>query len=119
MANSIPRNDQVRGERNSTRLDQHDWMDKHANACEVGSANATRILQRSPPVVANDREIRDGPISDPLALSVETATHLSGLSRATLYRAIAGRQLVARKYGSRTVILREDLQRFLMELPRI
>jgi predicted DNA-binding transcriptional regulator AlpA len=43
---------------------------------------------------------------------------LSGLSRPTLYRAIAAGQLSTRKYGSRTIIIVEELRAFLSNLPR-
>lgn len=51
-----------------------------------------------------------------LAMSVPEAVVASGLSRTSLYEAIKSGDLVARKFGSRTVILREDLLRFLNNL---
>lgn len=59
------------------------------------------------------------PIPDdraPLAMSVPEAVMASGLSRTSLYEAIKAGDLIAKKFGSRTVILREDLLRFLNNL---
>ena len=50
-------------------------------------------------------------------LSIAEASHVSGIGRTKLYEAIDERQLVARKFGKRTIILREDLTRFLVALP--
>ncbi len=54
------------------------------------------------------------------ALSIAAAANEAGVSKATLYRAIgAGRGPVARKIGSRTVIFRKDLQRWIDALPTL
>jgi excisionase family DNA binding protein len=53
-----------------------------------------------------------------LALSVEEASVASALGRSTLYQAISSGDLIARKSGRRTVILREELQTYLKALPR-
>jgi excisionase family DNA binding protein len=47
---------------------------------------------------------------------VEACT-IAGLGRTKIYEAIADRQLKARKFGKRTIILRSDLERFLTALP--
>lgn len=53
----------------------------------------------------------------PIAVSVAQACALSGLSRASLYRAAAAGKLPLRKLGSRTVILVDELRGFLGDLP--
>ena len=53
----------------------------------------------------------------PEGLSVPDACRLSGLGRTKIYQAIAEGRLKARKYGKRTIILRNDLQEFLTALP--
>jgi hypothetical protein len=55
----------------------------------------------------------------PLAVSIADAVRMSGLSRASLYRAIAAKRLIARKHGARTVLLVEEVERFLRELPTV
>ena len=53
----------------------------------------------------------------PISVSVAQACALSGLSRATLYRAAAAGKLPLRKLGTRTVILVDELRGFLGGLP--
>ena len=53
----------------------------------------------------------------PEGLSVPEACRFSGLGRTKIYQAIAEGRLKARKYGKRTIILRNDLQEFLTALP--
>lgn len=53
----------------------------------------------------------------PEGLSLLEACKVAGLGRTTVYQAIADGQLVARKVGKRTLILRQDLHRFLTALP--
>lgn len=53
----------------------------------------------------------------PLAVTVEGASEMCSLGRATLYRAISEGSLVARKHGDRTLILVEELNAFLKNLP--
>jgi excisionase family DNA binding protein len=50
-------------------------------------------------------------------LTLAEASVVSGISRTKLYEAISQRKLRARKYGSRTLVLRSDLLRFLASLP--
>lgn len=52
-------------------------------------------------------------------LSVSEACSVAGIGRSRLYQAISSGQLVARKYGNRTIILRDDLLRFLAALPEV
>ncbi len=57
------------------------------------------------------------PSPEPIAYSVETAGNAAGVKRDTLYRAIARGELIARKIGSRTVILADDLRAWLASKP--
>ena len=50
-------------------------------------------------------------------LSMVEASAVAGIGRTKLYQAIAEGSLRARKYGKRTIILRDDLRRFLAALP--
>jgi excisionase family DNA binding protein len=58
----------------------------------------------------------DAPI-ERQALSVSEASHVAGIGRTKLYEAIGAGQLAVRKFGKRTIVLREDLSRFLAALP--
>jgi hypothetical protein len=53
-----------------------------------------------------------------IAYTVREAVQASGLSRSSLYIAIASGALRVRKCGARTLILDSDLRRFLRSLPR-
>ena len=52
-------------------------------------------------------------------LTLGEASIVSGIGRTKLYEAIARRQLIARKYGNRTIVLRDELMRFLGSLPEV
>jgi hypothetical protein len=52
-------------------------------------------------------------------LTIAEASFVSGIGRTKLYEAIGQRQLVSRKYGNRTIILRDDLLKFLADLPEV
>lgn len=52
-------------------------------------------------------------------LTLAEASIVSGIGRTKLYEAIAGGKLIARKYGSRTIVLRDELMRFLASLPEV
>lgn len=52
-------------------------------------------------------------------LSIADACTVAGIGRTKIYQAIADGELVARKYGKRTLILRTDLQAFLASLPTV
>ncbi|MBH0239116.1 helix-turn-helix domain-containing protein [Methylobrevis albus] len=54
-----------------------------------------------------------------IALSIDEVVKQTGISRRTLYYTIARGDLVARKMGARTLILRSELQEFLERLPRM
>src|SRR5262245_5545504 len=53
----------------------------------------------------------------PLAYSVPNACSVSGSGRTKIYEAINSGELRAVKHGRRTLILAEDLQRWLQSLP--
>jgi excisionase family DNA binding protein len=50
-------------------------------------------------------------------LSVSQACAVAGIGRTKIYEAIADGLLVVRKYGKRTIVLRDDLRNFLNALP--
>jgi len=52
-------------------------------------------------------------------LTLAEASIVSGIGRTKLYQAIADGQLTARKYGSRTIVLRGELLRFLTSPPEV
>ena len=52
-----------------------------------------------------------------LAMSVEQAAEASGICRSAIYTAMRDGKLLARKSGSRTVILHSDLAKYLETLP--
>jgi putative heme iron utilization protein len=54
---------------------------------------------------------------DVLVLHKKEAARIAGLSSASLDRAIFSQKLKVKKYGSRTLILKSELQRFLESLP--
>jgi excisionase family DNA binding protein len=53
-----------------------------------------------------------------VALSVPDACKVSGVGRTKLFEAIRSGKLVARKNGKRTLILHQDLLKFLEDLPK-
>jgi len=50
------------------------------------------------------------------ALSIEEVRDITGFGRTKLYQAINAGALKARKFGKRTIILKDDLEAFLMGL---
>jgi excisionase family DNA binding protein len=54
-----------------------------------------------------------------LAYTVDEACSVAGIGRTALYKAIGTGELVARKYGRKTLILASDLHRFIEGLPTI
>lgn len=54
-----------------------------------------------------------------ISYSIPEAAKLTSLGRSTLYEAVKGGQLKARKFGKRTVILEADLMDFLKSLPSL
>lgn len=51
-----------------------------------------------------------------LAYSIEEVSKLCGLGKTKIYEAINLGDLKAKKYGSRTMILKSDLEKFLEHL---
>lgn len=58
------------------------------------------------------------PLKERIVLTVEDVMALSGFGLSTVYRAMDEGKLVARKEGIRTVILREDFDAWLKNLPK-
>jgi excisionase family DNA binding protein len=52
-----------------------------------------------------------------LAYSIAEACEIAGIGRTSIYEAINSGELIARKNGRRTVILSDDLRRWLQSLP--
>ena len=50
-------------------------------------------------------------------LSISEACSFAGIGRTKIYEAITSGSLKARKVGSRTIVLRSDLLKFLTDLP--
>lgn len=61
-------------------------------------------------------DLAEGPVQ-PVAYDVFGAATASGFGRNVIYDAMNSGALVARKYGRRTVIMREDLIAWLKSLP--
>lgn len=55
--------------------------------------------------------------TEPEAMSIREAARISGIGMTALYAALARGDLKARKFGRRTIVLREDLRAFLDHLP--
>ena len=58
-------------------------------------------------------------VPEKLAYTIPEACEVSSLGQTSLYQAIREKRLTARKYGTRTVITREDLAAFLRTLPAV
>lgn len=54
---------------------------------------------------------------NPVAFTISEAVAASKVSRSELYRAMSRGDLVAKKNGRKTLILRDDLTRYLASLP--
>ena len=55
--------------------------------------------------------------SDKLAFHIDEATDAGAGSRAQIYQALRDGRLTAKKRGRRTIILRDELSRYLATLP--
>jgi hypothetical protein len=53
------------------------------------------------------------------AYTIEELVSVGPLGRSTIYKAIAARKLIAKKYGRRTFVLAQDWEAFLRALPAI
>ncbi len=51
-----------------------------------------------------------------IAMDIQTAVKLSGISRTILYEALKRGDLKAKKLGKRTLILRADLENYILSL---
>jgi excisionase family DNA binding protein len=58
------------------------------------------------------------PVYLKVSLSTGEAGAVAGVGLNTIYRAINSGELVARKLGARTLILRSDLEAWLQKLPK-
>jgi excisionase family DNA binding protein len=58
-------------------------------------------------------------MNSPFALSIQEACSAAGISRTSLYAAIRAGELRALKRGRRTIILANDLRRYLESLPAL
>lgn len=56
-------------------------------------------------------------MNSPLVYSIAEACAVARISRTSIYQAINSGELIARKHGRRTVILADDLHRWLHNLP--
>lgn len=61
--------------------------------------------------------IGDSDMKPLLTMSIEETRAATGLGRTKLYQLINNGELKARKIGKRTVILKDDLEAFLKNLP--
>ena len=57
--------------------------------------------------------------ASPLAFTIAEVVSKTRLGERTIYRHITEGSLIARKFGTRTLILAEDLQAFLQSIPCI
>jgi hypothetical protein len=55
--------------------------------------------------------------ADKMAFTISEVVLMSSLGQTSIYKAIRDKQLIARKYGTRTIITRDDLAAFLNDLP--
>ena len=58
------------------------------------------------------------PLSERLAFTIQEVAETSALGQTSIYKAIGEKQLVARKYGTRTLITKAALSDFLSKLSR-
>ncbi len=72
-------------------------------------------MTRSRPISARDKALENA--TGKLAYDIRQVCELSGLCRATIYAAIRSGKLKARKQGTRTLVLRDDLHAWLKRLP--
>ena len=55
---------------------------------------------------------------DKIAVRIEEAVEMTGIGRASIYRAFKSGALTGRKAGSRTLILVDELRRYMESLPQ-
>jgi hypothetical protein len=78
-----------------------------------------QMVRENRQIASRHREVAPAPIKTPLAYSVRDACDVCGIGRTSIYAAIKGGALLARKHRRRTVILAADLEAFLRGLPMI
>ena len=54
---------------------------------------------------------------EPLALPIEIAAHVAGVTRTRMFAAVANNELTARKPGKATIIELPELRRWIRSLP--
>jgi excisionase family DNA binding protein len=59
------------------------------------------------------------PLAERLSLSPEEASALTGIGLTSIRQAAASGALQARKHGTRTIILQDDLRAWLKSLPKL
>jgi excisionase family DNA binding protein len=91
------------------------------SAAEPGDrGNATLRSSRLSEVISKHSAALSEDVGGSLsALRIPEVCRLTGFGRTTIYAAIKSGDLVARRYRRRTIVLEEDLQRFLRGLPTI
>jgi excisionase family DNA binding protein len=57
------------------------------------------------------------PLSERPTLTVNEFCTMIGIGRSTFYKAVAAGHLQVRKYGKRTLITREEMKRFVENMP--
>jgi excisionase family DNA binding protein len=57
-------------------------------------------------------------MNDKIGLTIHDVTKTTGIGRTTLFALIRDGKLPARKIGARTIVLADDLKRFLETLPK-
>jgi hypothetical protein len=55
----------------------------------------------------------------PIAYTIDSAVRATGISRARIYEAIGAGLITARKNGTRTIIERDELIRYIRALPTL
>ena len=58
-------------------------------------------------------------MNEPLAYTIAEACAVARIGRTALYEAIRSGDLRARKHGRRTVVVRDDLKKFIESLPAV
>ena len=54
-----------------------------------------------------------------IAATINEAVQITGMSRASLYRAIKENKIPMQRNGGRTLLLVSDLEKFLLSLPSV